>query len=332
MSATYRQLAASPKTFLDRDNWMRAILAADLPHVVVRLAIRIALHLHVNTGRCDPGYDALAAELRVSKRSIIRMVAMLERTGWLAISRQYGRGKLANFYLVSPSEKVTTAPAALSPFKSEKVTNSNVKGDKALSPFEAEKVTTRCHPIKRRKKERGKAVESQTLPPTRFAEKNKRSSEEENTLFGKTESEPQAPRKEKADCKSQACEMQSGEFDRFWAAYPRRVAKEAARKAFEAAIKGGTAVEALIEGARRYAGERAGQEPRYTKHPATWLHGGCWEDEAPPQADGPPIIDGVTGEVVPTPAPRRNGHAPTWDDFLAEQLALHCPEEVRHGQ
>jgi hypothetical protein len=29
----------------------------------------------------------------------------------------------------------------------------------------------------------------------------------------------------------------------------------------------------------RYAAERAGQPPKYTKHPATWLKGGCWADE-----------------------------------------------------
>jgi hypothetical protein len=37
----------------------------------------------------------------------------------------------------------------------------------------------------------------------------------------------------------------------------------------------------------------ARQEPRYTKHPSTWLHDGCWEDEAPPGA----VID-ENGNVV----------------------------------
>ena len=41
--------------------------------------VRIGLHLHVKSGRCDPGYDALAAELRMSRRSIFRLVAMLRR-------------------------------------------------------------------------------------------------------------------------------------------------------------------------------------------------------------------------------------------------------------
>jgi hypothetical protein len=81
-------LANSPKTFRDRDNWMRAIIAADgLPHVVRLVAARIALHLNVESGKCEPGYAALAGELGISERSVIRMVAMLEHAGWLAVTR-----------------------------------------------------------------------------------------------------------------------------------------------------------------------------------------------------------------------------------------------------
>ena len=48
-----------------------------------------------------------------------------------------------------------------------------------------------------------------------------------------------------------------------------------------------------LAGAQRYAAERKDQDPKYTKHPATWLNGGCWEDEAP----GAPVID-EHGNVV----------------------------------
>src|SRR5262249_13893495 len=62
-------------------------------------------------------------------------------------------------------------------------------------------------------------------------------------------------------------------FEDFWAVYPRKVAKEAAARAYAAAIKRGVEPQTLIEGAKRYAVERKGQDPKYTKHPATWLHG-----------------------------------------------------------
>lgn len=69
-------------------------------------------------------------------------------------------------------------------------------------------------------------------------------------------------------------------FDDFWAAYPRRVAKGAARKAWEQkVVKGNVDPAQVIAGAARYAAERAGQPPEYTKHPATWLRAECWADE-----------------------------------------------------
>ena len=72
----------------------------------------------------------------------------------------------------------------------------------------------------------------------------------------------------------------SDAFEKFWKAYPRRVAKGTAEKAFAKIVRSGRVeIAEVIEGARRYAGERAGQEERFTKHPATWLNGQCWLDE-----------------------------------------------------
>lgn len=71
------------------------------------------------------------------------------------------------------------------------------------------------------------------------------------------------------------------DFDHWYAIYPRHVGKIAARRAYERAVKKhGASIEQLLAGAERYAQERRGQEPQFTKHPATWLSAGCWEDEA----------------------------------------------------
>jgi hypothetical protein len=70
-------------------------------------------------------------------------------------------------------------------------------------------------------------------------------------------------------------------FEDWWRQYPKRVAKAAALKAYRTVItKKLATVDELLAGAMRYAAEREGQDPRYTKHPATWLNGGCWADEA----------------------------------------------------
>jgi hypothetical protein len=79
-------------------------------------------------------------------------------------------------------------------------------------------------------------------------------------------------------------------FDEFWKIYPRHVAKKAAERAYRRAVKSATAVD-ILHGAMRYAAERTGQDGQFTKHPATWLNGGCWDDEPTRKADdaGNPI-------------------------------------------
>ena len=67
-------------------------------------------------------------------------------------------------------------------------------------------------------------------------------------------------------------------FEKFWLACPRRIGKEAARRAYEKARKTTSDAE-LLEGIRRYATSRAGQDEQFTVHPATWLNQGRWADE-----------------------------------------------------
>lgn len=70
------------------------------------------------------------------------------------------------------------------------------------------------------------------------------------------------------------------DFAAFWGAYPRKVGKGQARKAWLKAVKTATPA-AIIAGARRYAEQRQGQDPQYTAHPATWLNGERWADQPP---------------------------------------------------
>lgn len=74
-------------------------------------------------------------------------------------------------------------------------------------------------------------------------------------------------------------------FEEFWKIYPRHVAKKAAERAYRRAMKSTPAIE-ILSGAMRYAAERTGQDEKFTKHPATWLNGGCWADEPARKADG----------------------------------------------
>ena len=66
---------------------------------------------------------------------------------------------------------------------------------------------------------------------------------------------------------------------------------------------------------------RAGEDPRYTKHPATWLNGNCWEDE--PSGDGAPMLD-ADGNVVDEP--RRE---PYREPRGFMEIAAEMAEEIR---
>ena len=81
-------------------------------------------------------------------------------------------------------------------------------------------------------------------------------------------------------------------FTEFWILYPRRVAKLAAIKAYEKALKHADAA-TINQGAYRYHRERANENPQYTAHPATWLNAGRWMDEVQTNGDKRSILGAI---------------------------------------
>lgn len=67
-------------------------------------------------------------------------------------------------------------------------------------------------------------------------------------------------------------------FDFFWNLYPRKVGKEAARKAFDKAAKKAP-VSDIMAGLHAQLPAILATEPRFQPHPATWLNQGRWQDE-----------------------------------------------------
>jgi Helix-turn-helix domain len=91
--------------------------------------------------------------------------------------------------------------------------------------------------------------------------------------------------------------------EEFWRLYPRHDGKFDFRFAFANALTKATAAE-LTEGARRYAAERASEDPKFTKHASTWLNKEGWREAAAPTR----VIDQFGNPDMPPP--RANGHAP----------------------
>lgn len=66
-------------------------------------------------------------------------------------------------------------------------------------------------------------------------------------------------------------------FADFWQAYPRKVSKGSAERAYRSARKHAS-VEVLLAGVQRFAATVRDKDPEFIPHAATWLNGKRWED------------------------------------------------------
>jgi hypothetical protein len=71
-------------------------------------------------------------------------------------------------------------------------------------------------------------------------------------------------------------------FEAFWRAYPRRVGKGHALKAYTRALREGASPDAILAAV---SAQRFPMDPQFIKHPATWLNAKCWLDEISETAD-----------------------------------------------
>lgn len=114
-------------------------------------------------------------------------------------------------------------------------------------------------------------------------------------------------------------------FSEWWEFVPRKVSKGQAEKAYRAALRHATPDE-LLAGIRRYAEQVTGEDPRFVKHPATWLSGKCWLDE-PPAASPNLFAEGTPANGTHRPTDRadnRPRHGNGWAE-AAQRFA-----ESRH--
>ena len=86
------------------------------------------------------------------------------------------------------------------------------------------------------------------------------------------------------------------DFEKFWPIYPKKADRKLAEKAFDKAKKRAS-VDTILAGAKVYAAQRAGQDPKYTKNASTWLNNDCWTEavvgSAQPDWRDDPIYAGV---------------------------------------
>jgi hypothetical protein len=81
-------------------------------------------------------------------------------------------------------------------------------------------------------------------------------------------------------------------FGQFWSSYPRKVGKDAARKAFAKRSPDAPLLALMVSAIKRQglAAKCAKGESQYVPHPSTWLNEGRWQDE-----EGSPVDDDPYG-------------------------------------
>jgi hypothetical protein len=111
-------------------------------------------------------------------------------------------------------------------------------------------------------------------------------------------------------------------FIEFWNAYPRKLDKAAAFRAFKSALKR-TKFEDILAGVIAYRNDPA-RNPDFTKYPATWLNSDAWENAASPSA-----------EAIQSRNERRERELAATNNFLSEMKEQEAkaspPPKCKHG-
>ncbi len=137
---------------------------------------------------------------------------------------------------------------------------------------------------------RAKAREKKEQPePEAYKEEqpitNENKSEQNTTNFPKEEenkNKKENKNKNKEENKNEQS-VREDRFSRFWAAYPRKEAKPAAKRAFDKLDPGEEQLGTMIAAIDHWRRSAQWQEDggRYIPHPATWLNQRRWEDRPP---------------------------------------------------
>jgi hypothetical protein len=114
-------------------------------------------------------------------------------------------------------------------------------------------------------------------------------------------------------------------FEEFWTAYPRKLDKAKAFRAFKSALKRAS-FEDLLAGVLLYRNDPK-RDPEFTKYPATWLNSDAWENTHEPSKDS---------EAARRATERRDKERAAADKFLAEQKEQEKlasgPSKCTHGK
>jgi hypothetical protein len=231
--------------------------------------LKLAHHAEPDGTKAYPSVDNIVRDTGIGKRQIQRYLKSFVERGFLSIDEHEkgGRGHTRTYSFTFAKGDTQTAPlyeensdTQKSPIDEERVTFDDVKGDisgiERVTPetekgdiHAGAKVNTQEHPIE--------------LPRT-------------NT--------PKPPTKPKAEL----TEEQQRRFECWYSAYPRKVDKAKAVKAWMAIDPSDDLTDRMVAKVEEWAASESWQDVNFVPYPATWLNAERWTDGPPPPPKSKP--------------------------------------------
>ncbi|WP_375789404.1 helix-turn-helix domain-containing protein [Bradyrhizobium sp. Pha-3] len=280
----------------DQFDWLRQVaLDSELPPTATRVAIALTKYFNrEHDGWAWMSQAKLALDLGMPERTVRFALSALIKADHLITKR---RGRMeTSLYHLALKEESDRQPIA-----------THVR-----QPIAAHsEVTGKIQQSDRQKPAR---VTGNPLPPNPLKEPSEESIEEESDS-PRLDLGEEGPRPRE---QTQALDIDAA-FESFWNQYPRKVDKLKAKLVYRRIVSKKQVTPAgLLAGAMRYAAERTGQDPKYTKHATTWLNAGSWANE--PAAT--PIADTIEdGNPTAAPPPHRPPSSNPHEARLMARLA-----------
>ena len=241
------------------------VLDADISDRAVRLYAVLRRYANVRL-MSRPSRAKLAIRMRASLSSVDRALRELETLGAVVIRHRWTNAQGTEYVFVKDADHLIPAPSGYL-----------LRNDPPTQGIEGGLVTSDGTPLVTR----DHTVSSPVTTPL--------SSPVEGGVYSPVTHvlEPVEPKPvKKKTPRSRSTSDDPEGFAEFWAAYPKRVARGTAAKAYAKAIKKADPAE-ILTGAHRYAADPT-RKPEFTSHPATWLNAERWTDEVttPPSHGG----------------------------------------------
>jgi hypothetical protein len=242
--------------------WLNQVRAdADLTPLAFMLAYVLSDLVNEREGCAWPGIAHLAAECHVTEKGVKKVIRSLVERDHLCVEVGVGRGRTNRYRWIIQTKDARCIGGASHAHDDRGVLPSS-RRDAPQGPISGQKGATGVPPFDAKKGNCGSEKGELAF--------QKRGTPVAPTLFKESIYDP--PKRSSARQHAQILPIG---FDDFWSIYPKKVDRGEALRAFVKAREIAP-FEDIVRGAMRYATERSRQDPRFTKHPATWLSKACW--------------------------------------------------------